>query len=190
MHGASGSLVSLNPTVDQHPGSPGPGTVSLRPATPADLDTLRRWDRDPDVRNSLIDADWHWETELHKHPAWREWLIAEVAGRPIGFLQIIDPEHEETRYWGCMDAGHRALDIWIGEPDARSHGYGAQMMEQAAARCFADPAVHTLLIDPLVSNTRACRFYERLGWEYVTQREFCGDQCIVYRLRRPAPSAN
>lgn len=187
---ASGSIVSSSPTADANPGPPAPGAVSLRPATPADLETLRRWDRDPDVRGSLIDADWHWETELQRHPAWREWLIAEVAGRPIGFLQIVDPEHEESQYWGCMDAGHRAIDIWIGEPDARSHGYGARMMQLAIARCFADPSVHTLLIDPMASNTRAHRFYERLGFEYVAQRDFCGDRCTVYQLRRPGAAAN
>ena len=190
MHGASGSIVSLNPITDPIQRLPAPGTVTLRPATPADLETLRRWDRDPDVRSSLIDSDWHWETELHRHPAWREWLIAEVAGRPIGFLQIIDPELEETQYWGCMDAGHRALDIWIGEPDARNHGYGAQMMEQAIARCFADPSVHTILLDPMVTNTRAHAFYERLGFEFLAKREFCGDKCMVYRLRRPGSAPN
>jgi aminoglycoside 6'-N-acetyltransferase len=37
----------------------------------------------------------------------------------------------------------------------------------------------------LVSNTRAHHFYERLGFEFVVQRDFHGDQCRVYRLRRP-----
>jgi aminoglycoside 6'-N-acetyltransferase len=37
----------------------------------------------------------------------------------------------------------------------------------------------------MVDNTRAHRFYERLGFEFVAQREFCGDECLVYRLRRP-----
>ena len=189
MRAASGSIVSSKPATEKPKRPPASGTVSLRPATPADLEALRRWDKDPDVRSSLIDADWHWETELHRHPDWREWLIAEVAGRPIGFIQIIDPEFEETQYWGCMDAGHRALDIWIGEPEARNHGYGSQMMRQAIERCFADPSVHTILIDPKADNTRAHRFYERLGFEYVAQREFCGDQCIVYRLKRPETPA-
>lgn len=184
MRGASGSIVSLNPTIDPIQTPPAPGIVTLRPATPADLSTLRRWDQDPDVRDSLIDSDWHWETELHKHPAWREWLIAEVAGRAIGFIQIIDPESEETKYWGCVDPGHRAIDIWIGEPDARSHGYGAQMMEQAIARCFAEPEVHSIVIDPLASNTRAHRFYERLGFKYVVRRCFGDDSCFVYKLAR------
>jgi aminoglycoside 6'-N-acetyltransferase len=159
--------------------------VTLRPATPADLNHLRRWDRDPAVRVSLIDSDWHWETELHRSPAWRQWLIAEAEGRPIGFIQIIDPEHEESKYWGCMEAGHRAIDIWIGEPDARNRGYGTQMMEQAIERSFADPSVHTILIDPLESNTRACRFYETLGFEFVVRRSFGEDVCSVYKLTRP-----
>ncbi len=77
-----------------------------------------------------------------------------------------------------MKPGHRAIDIWIGEPDARNHGYGAQMMEQAIERCFNDPSVHTILIDPLESNTRAHRFYENLGFEYVVCRAFGDDSCV------------
>jgi aminoglycoside 6'-N-acetyltransferase len=165
--------------------------VTLRAATPADAGLLRRWDQDPAVRGALIDSDWHWEAELHRNPPWREWLIAEAAGRPVGFLQIIDPESEESRYWGCMDPGHRAIDIWIGEPAARNQGYGAQMMQKAVERCFADPTVHTILIDPLTSNTRAHRFYERLGFEFVVERTFGEDCCRVYRLtRKGAPARN
>lgn len=182
--------MSLNPRIDPVGGRPAPGILSLRPATPADLELLRRWDRDPEVRRALVDSDWQWETELYRQPDWREQLIAEVDGRPIGFIQIIDPEREETQYWGCIEAGHRAIDIWIGEPDARNQGYGTQMMERAIERCFADPAVHTILLDPLAANTRAHRFYERLGFECIAQREFRGDQCCVYRLRRGVPAPN
>lgn len=167
-----------------------PGLVTLRPATPADLAILRRWDLDPAVRGALVDDDWHWETELYRHPDWREQLIAEVDGRPVGFVQIIDPEREETQYWGCVEAGHRAIDIWIGEPDARNRGYGTRIMEQAIERCFADPSVHTILLDPLESNDRANRFYERLGFEFVASRDFCGQRCRVYRLRRERTPAN
>ncbi len=184
--------MSLNTKIDSVAGREPPAAVTLRPATPGDLDDLRRWDRDPDVRGALIDVDWGWETELHRHPPWREQLIAEVAGRPVGFVQIIDPEHEESKYWGCMEAGHRALDIWIGEPDARNLGYGTRMMELAIERCFADPGVHTILVDPLESNTRAHRFYERLGFEFAVCRQFGNDCCSVYRLmrERTRPPAN
>ena len=92
----NGSTVSLNPKIDPIERRPAPGIVTLRSAVPADLRHLGRWDKDPDVRSSLVDSDWHWDTELQASN-WREWLIAEVDGRPIGFIQIIDPEHEESR---------------------------------------------------------------------------------------------
>jgi len=141
------------------------------------------------VRSSLVDADWGWERELQRHPPWREWFIAEADGRPIGFIQIIDPTDEESRYWGCIEAGHRAIDIWIGEPGDRSRGYGARMMELAVERCFADPSVHTVLVDSLSSNTRSHRFYERLGFEFVVERILGERACRVYRLTRGGAAA-
>ena len=65
------------------------------------------------------------------------------------------------------------------------------MMQQAIERCFADPTVQAILVDPLDCNERAHRFYERLGFEYVVHRRFGNESCIVYRLRRPdGPAAN
>jgi aminoglycoside 6'-N-acetyltransferase len=111
--------------------------------------------------------------------------MAEVDRRPIGVLVIIDPALEETRYWGDVAPNRRAIDIWIGEPSELGRGYGTQMMEQALERCFADPAVQEVLIDPLATNTDARRFYERLGFEFVERRTFGDDDCAVYRMGRP-----
>ncbi len=63
--------------------------------------------------------------------------IAEVDGRPIGAMQLCDPYKEPTRYWGDIEPNLRALDIWIGEGDARGKGYGETMMRLAFARCLA-----------------------------------------------------
>ncbi len=110
--GASGSIVSLNPTIDPIQRPPAPGIVTLRPATPADLPSLRQWDLDPTVRSAI-------------------------------------------------------------------------------ERCFADPSVHTILLDPLADNTRIHRFYGRLGFECVAKRYFNCHQCCVYRLQRErTPAAN
>ena len=128
--------------------------------------------------------DWAWEIELHRAPDWREQLIAEVDGYPIGFVQIIDPAREESHYWGDVPADLRAIDIWIGEEANLGKGYGTKMMQRALARCFADSDVSAVLIDPLASNTRAHRFYERLGFQYVERRRFGKDECLVYRLDR------
>lgn len=166
--------------------------LTLRPATPADAALLRRWDEQPHVVASDPNDDWQWETELARSPDWREQLIAELDGRPIGFVQIIDPQREESRYWGEVPPNLRAIDIWLGEPADLGKGYGTRIMALALARCFADPAVSAVLIDPLAQNVRAHRFYERLGFRFVERRRFGADDCFVYRLDRadyrPGPS--
>lgn len=159
--------------------------IELRSATPADLELLRYWDVQPHVIAAGID-DWGWEEELQRTPRWRQQLIAELDGRPIGFMQIIDPALEESRYWGEVDADLRAIDIWIGEADALGQGHGSEMMRQAIARCFAVEQVSAIIIDPLASNTRAHRFYRKLGFRLVEERRFGEDDCKVFRLDRLA----
>jgi aminoglycoside 6'-N-acetyltransferase len=158
--------------------------INLRPATPADLDLLRHWDEKPHIIESDPNDDWGWETELARNPNWREQLIAEIDDRPIGFIQIIDPAREDSHYWGNIAPNLRAIDIWIGEAAYLGKGYGTQMMQLAIARCFADPFVTAILIDPLASNTRAHRFYKRFGFHFVEPRRFGYDNCFVYRLNR------
>jgi aminoglycoside 6'-N-acetyltransferase len=159
--------------------------VRLRPATPDDLQLLRRWDAEPHVLAGHSDGDWGWEVELARAPDWREQLIAEVDGRPVGFLQIIDPAREDGHYWGDVSPNLRAVDLWIGEAADLGKGYGTAMMRLALERCFADPDVAAVLVDPLAANTRAHRFYERLGFRFVERRRFGDDECFVYRLDRP-----
>lgn len=174
--------------------SPSPETLRLRPATPADADLLRRWDEaphviravtdDPRASTAFVDADW--DEELADPSPVSFYLIAEVDGRPIGAMQVIDPHLEPTHYWGDIEPGLRALDIWIGPSDALGRGFGTRMMHQALELCFADPAVRAVVIDPLNSNTDAHRFYQRLGFVAVGRRLFNGeDDCLVHRIERP-----
>lgn len=167
-----------DPTADAGP------VLELRTASPADVPLLRHWDEQPHVLASDPDSDWEWESELARTPDWREQLIAELDGRPIGFIQIIDPAREDSHYWGDVEPDLRAVDIWIGEADVLGQGYGTRMMQQALARCFGDTQVKAVLIDPLASNTRAHRFYRRFGFVPVGRRQFGSDDCLVFRLER------
>ncbi len=163
---------------------PNASDISLRSATIEDLPLLEYWDTQPHVIASGEDDDWDWKYELRRFPVWREQLIAEVDGRPVGIIQIIDPAEEETHYWGSVPNNLRALDIWIGETNDLGRGYGTIMMTLAIERCFQNKKVTTILIDPLESNTDAIRFYERIGFQFVEKRRFGGDDCLVYRLDR------
>src|SRR5262245_7843600 len=159
--------------------------MKLRKATLADLSRLHYWDSKAHVIAATgADEPYDWASELPRDVPWRELLIAEIEGIPIGVLQIIDPADEESHYWGEIERNLRAIDIWIGEESDLGRGYGTQMMVLALGRCFADPAVKAVLIDPLASNIRAHRFYERLGFAMVERRIFGSDDCLVHRLTR------
>ena len=134
--------------------------IQLRPAGFSDLELLQRWDKAPHVIAAKGTEDWGWQAELHRQPDWREQLIAEVEGTPVGFLQIIDPARDESHYWGECQDGLRAIDIWIGETAYVGRGFGKEM------------------------NTRARRFYEKLGFCLVEYRCFTKVECAVYRLGR------
>ncbi|WP_019509378.1 GNAT family N-acetyltransferase [Pleurocapsa sp. PCC 7319] len=159
-------------------------TLNLRSATSADLTLLQHWDKQPHVIASDPNDDWAWEIELERDPEGREQLIAEIDGRPIGFIQIIDPAKEESHYWGNVPENLRAIDIWIGEETDLGKGYGTKMMQLALSRCFTDSQVKAVLVDPLANNIRAHNFYERLGFQFIEQRRFGNDDCFVYCLER------
>lgn len=161
------------------------GAVSLRPMRVEDVPLIARWDEDPDVAASGGGDDWYdWPVEVARDVAWRELLIAEEDGRPVGFVQLIDAELEETHYWGDVERGTWALDIWLGSPDDRGRGVGTAVMSAALDRCFDAHGAAVVLIDPLVANERAIRFYRRLGFESIGERWFDDDRCDVHRIDR------
>ena len=144
--------------------------IKLRPATIKDLELLKFWDKQQHVIDCDPDEDWDWEKELARKPAWREQLVAELNDDPIGFVQIIDPYK-------------RAIDIWIGEERNLNKGYGTAIMKLAIELCFSQTEVDGILIDPLKSNTKAHKFYEKIGFEFVEERVFNDTVCYVYELK-------
>ena len=167
-------------------------TLRLRPATLDDADLLAAWDREPHViACSTDDPDAavafggiEWREELAGQSEVSFYRIAEVDGRPVGVMQVCDPHLEPTHYWGEIEPGLRALDIWIGPKDALGRGWGTEMMRQAIGACFSDPEVHGIVIDPLATNANAHRFYQRLGFVPEGRRTFGDDDCLVHRLSR------
>ena len=158
--------------------------LRLRPTGLHDLELLRYWDTKQHVIDSDPDDDWNWEVELKRNPTWREQLVAELSERPIGFVQIIDPYYEETSYWGNVEQNKRAIDIWIGEEKDLNQGYGTKIMHLAIELCFSNPSINGILIDPLKTNSKAHRFYKRLGFEFIEERDFNGSPCFVFELKR------
>lgn len=163
-------------------------SITLRKATLEDVPLIEKWDDEPDVvfctGAELEPDDWVWSREVVRDVTWQEILIAEENGRPIGVVQICDPHVEPTHYWGEIEPNLRAIDIWLGDAADRGRGLGAQVMKLAIDRCFAPPEVTAIVIDPLVANVRAIKFYERMGFVFIGERWFGPDHCHVMRLER------
>ena len=166
--------------------------VTLRPVTLDDVPLLDRWDLEPHVISASTDDDdaeiafggMNWPYEIAMQDGFYEYFIAEVDGRPSGAMPIIDPHNEKTPYWGEIEPNLRAVDNWIGDAADHGHGYGEEMMRIALRKCFAEPAVTAIVIDPLNSNTRAHKFYQRIGFKPTHRQTFGDDDCLVHKLTR------
>jgi aminoglycoside 6'-N-acetyltransferase len=78
-----------------------------------------------------------------------------------------------------------ALQLSRGAAEDLGKGYGETMMRRAFQISFAEP-VTAIVIDPLASNTRAHKFYRRLGFVAEGRHMFGDDDCLVHRLTRLA----
>lgn len=159
--------------------------ITLRAASTDDIPLFEAWRKESVVAASDPNDDWDWPQTLAAEGL--ENLIAELDGRPIGFIQIAqiaDLVCDASRSWVSPQPGFMAIDIWIGEESDRSQGHGKAMMQQAIARCFADPAIHTVLIDPPPTKTLASRFSNRMGFRFVEKRRYGDDDRAVYQLPR------
>ena len=160
------------------------GQIRFRDASLDDLALLRHWAAQPHVRQSNPNDDWDWEARLPRKVAWRWQLIAELDGRPIGYVEIVDPARDDDQYWGPCPEDLRAIDIWIGEAADLGRGFGSEMLRLALKQSFDAPEVEAVLVGPLESNVRARRFFERNRFLFVEHRRFGQDDCAVYRLDR------
>ncbi len=162
--------------------------IQLRPARLSDLELIDYWDHKPHVLEAIGEDEYEyddWMEKQLKNPSDYVWLyIAELDGRPIGLIQIVDPANEETHYWGEIDEGYRAMDIWIGEEDDLGKGYGSKMMKLALEKCFEEDNVNAVLVDPLLENKKAHNFYIKNGFEFLRNQEFEDDECAVFIYNR------
>lgn len=81
-------------------------------------------------------------------------LVASVASRPVGFLGVLAPER-----------GVHVIDLIAVHADARGAGVG-----EALVRTLLAAPGQRVDVGTQAANTRAIRFYERLGFQTVETR--------------------
>lgn len=160
--------------------------VVMRRATLEDRPILESWDAADDVAQwAGSDGPWDWEHELEPQGDEQQIFLAHVDDAAVGVLQLLDAAREPSAYWGEGTPEHTwAVDMWIGEARHRGRGIGTEMMNWALTRAFEDLGAHRVLVDPLIHNAAAIRFYRRCGFDEIGPRRFGEDECLVLGIDR------
>jgi ribosomal protein S18 acetylase RimI-like enzyme len=147
-------------------------SVQIRPATPADADTIARMWRDfaaylrtlGDTDEQNFGAEVFLRDGFGPDPAFAG-LVAEQAGEAAGYLLY---------YFGYdVDRAARVMfiaDLWV-DPGARRAGVGRALMQAAAARARDRGAVE-LIWAVFAPNRLAAAFYESLGAAFFRDLQF------------------
>jgi aminoglycoside 6'-N-acetyltransferase-1b/aminoglycoside 6'-N-acetyltransferase-2 len=96
------------------------------------------------------------------------WTIR-LVDRRIGYIQCYRtgdwPSYAETI---GVDPDAFAIDLYIGEDDARGAGRGTAVLRRfVAEQIFSHPGVTTVVMAPSPDNARAIRCYEKAGFQHV-----------------------
>lgn len=106
-------------------------------------------------------------TEPHDDDVVR--CIVDDDGEALGYAQVY-PVAGRWHEYG-LDADHVdgvwALDLFVGDPSRWGSGIGTASLSLIVDHLLVDRAARRIVVDPRVSNTRAVRSYEKVGFRSV-----------------------
>ena len=133
----------------------------FRPATWADLELLRRWQREPHVRAWWDDEDPYADEDV-ADPRVNRWIVT-LGHQPFAYMQDYAVHGWDGHPFDHLPAGSRGIDQFIGLPDMIGRGHGTAFIRQHLRALF-DLGVPVVATDPHPGNSRAIRAYERVGF--------------------------
>ncbi|MCE5234353.1 MAG: UDP-2,4-diacetamido-2,4,6-trideoxy-beta-L-altropyranose hydrolase [Mizugakiibacter sp.] len=131
---------------------------AMRPMVGADVEQVLRWRNHPDIRRYMYTRH---EISPAEHEAWferslrdrsRHLLIAEEAGRPLGFVSFKETGSDRIAEWGFYAA-----------PDAPK-GTGRKLGAAALAYGFGALGFHKICGQAMDSNERSIALHRALGF--------------------------
>jgi aminoglycoside 6'-N-acetyltransferase len=164
-------------------------SITIRPATPADLDRIRTWLRQPEIEAwwgpaSATTA----EVQIALQSSSALCRVIEADGRPIGYCHAID-----AKLWGDdlpedLEPGTWDLDIFIAAPEHRGQGAGLRALELLKSEVFSTTLATAVCVFASIRNEAAVRAYEKAGftWQRIWNDRATGPSWFMI-ARRPGP---
>jgi RimJ/RimL family protein N-acetyltransferase len=140
-------------------GPPPPPAVTVRPATPADVDTLVAMLAEVAAEGRWIGTEAPVDVERRRRRLLEDVegghaivLVAEAAGEPVGQLGL------HLAPYGVADLGMLVVAGW------RGRGVGTALLAEAVRRA-REAGAHKLALQVWPHNTAAIALYERFGFQ-------------------------
>jgi aminoglycoside 6'-N-acetyltransferase len=142
------------------------GKVLIRPVSEDDLPLLTSWRQQAHVRRWWGAPEVEPEAEKLREPRVAMW-IAEVAARPLAFIQDYAVADWMPHHFAYLPAVSRGMDVYMGEPEEIGRGHGARIVRQHAEHLFG-LGVPAIGLDPHPDNRPAQRAFARAGFVTAT----------------------
>ncbi|HYF91487.1 MAG TPA: GNAT family N-acetyltransferase [Symbiobacteriaceae bacterium] len=132
----------------------------LRRVVAADLPILHAWDVDPEIiglmgrKYAEMDIS-DWFRAVNSDRTCRTWAIETLDGRLIGELELAHLNWRNSS---------SELRICIGDKDYWGHGYGTDAIRASLDAAFGAMGLESVYLRVFVTNIRAIRAYEKLGF--------------------------
>jgi aminoglycoside 6'-N-acetyltransferase len=142
-----------------------------------DLELMARWLSDERIlefyggRDDPLDLDGVIEHYVRRAgpDALTVGCIIELEDRPIGYVQFYAWVNwpEEVRAMGVEPDDAWGIDLFIGETDVWGRGIGTRVVDVVSRHLFERCGARVVTLDPLMTNGRAIRSYEKAGYRKV-----------------------
>jgi aminoglycoside 6'-N-acetyltransferase Ib len=97
-------------------------------------------------------------------------FIAKLDGRPIGYIQSYVAMGCGGGWWeDVIDPGVRGTDQFLCDARELGQGLGTRMVSAFVDKLFSDSRVTRIQTDPVPTNSRAIRCYEKSGFHRVRE---------------------
>lgn len=151
------------------------GQVSFRALTRDDLPMMLAWMIQPDV------SAWYEADDPTLEGMEREFGAMIDGAEPVrGFIVLVDlapvgyiqsyrlGDHPDYLSQLDLDADDVSMDIFLGDPGYRGHGWGAPVLSAFLRLIvFGEMAAQRASIMPVPRNVRAVKSYERVGFKPI-----------------------
>lgn len=156
--------------------------LTLRGAEESDIPLLARWRSDPKVLEFYSGRDRPLDEEgVRRHyfaradepgsPAGVEEYqpcIAELAGRPVAFVQFYLLRRSDALDFGYPSSERSfGIDLFIGAPELWGKGLGTRILVLTRDFLVREKAAKRIVADPRADNFRSIRALERAGFRKV-----------------------